>query len=296
MVDLDVRLLRAFIAVAEELNFSRAAERMGLAQQGLSAQVRQLESRLGATVFTRTTRRVALTPAGEALLPHARAALAEIEAGVEAVRRHEEQAAGQLAVAGLADGGELAELLVERFAERRPDVSLAPNDSTPPQALLDDASGKRAAVAFVWPPFRGINRFSTVVLASEPRCFALPAAHELATRDTVAPSELMDETWAWVGGPDRVAEAFWLLEDHRFGRAPRLGGRPATWEELLALVAGGRAIGVVPQSVARTATVDGVSFVAATGVEPATLVLAWRPAAETEAIRELAEVARDLIR
>lgn len=72
MVDLDTRLLRAFVTVAEELNFTRAAERLVLAQQALSAQVRQLETRLGTRLFERTTRQVRLTAAGELLLPRAR--------------------------------------------------------------------------------------------------------------------------------------------------------------------------------------------------------------------------------
>jgi hypothetical protein len=74
VVDLDTRLLRAYVVVAEELSFTRAAERLHLAQQALSAQVRQLESRLGVQLFERTTRRVALTAAGEALMPDARSA------------------------------------------------------------------------------------------------------------------------------------------------------------------------------------------------------------------------------
>ncbi|MFL5847742.1 MAG: LysR family transcriptional regulator [Solirubrobacteraceae bacterium] len=72
MVDLDTRLLRAFVTVAEELNFTRAAERLVLAQQALSAQVRQVETRLGMRLFERTTRQVRLTEAGELLLPRAR--------------------------------------------------------------------------------------------------------------------------------------------------------------------------------------------------------------------------------
>src|SRR4051812_39420164 len=75
MVDLDTRLLRAFVAVAEELSFTRAAQRLFLAQQALSSQVQQLETRLGVKLFERTTRKVELTEAGERLLPHARAAL-----------------------------------------------------------------------------------------------------------------------------------------------------------------------------------------------------------------------------
>ena len=260
MVDLDVRLLRAFLAVAEELNSSRAAERLGIAQQGLSAQVRQLETRLEAKVFTRTTRRVALTEAGEALLPHARDALAAIAAGEAAVRESVASVANQLAIAGLGDAGTLGATIVERFAERRPDVALDVRETAPPQALLEEGPGASAAVAFVRPPFRGINRFATLVVAEEPRFVALWAGHALADRATVEPAELMGETWAWVGGADRVAEAFWLLEDYRLGRTPHVGGRPAHWDELLTLTASGRAIGLVPASVAE-AERDGVRFV-----------------------------------
>jgi len=85
IVDLDTRLLRGFVAVADELNFTRAAERLTLAQQALSAQIRQLEQRLGTQLFERTTRKVRLTEAGELLLPHARAVLASLDAGTEAL-------------------------------------------------------------------------------------------------------------------------------------------------------------------------------------------------------------------
>src|SRR2546423_9778375 len=76
MADLDSRLLRAFVAVAEELNFTRGAVRLHLAQQALSAQIQQLETRVGERLFARTTRSGALTEAGERLLPHASAGLA----------------------------------------------------------------------------------------------------------------------------------------------------------------------------------------------------------------------------
>src|SRR5947207_3026279 len=92
MVDLDTRLLRAFVTVAEELNFTRAAQRLFIAQQALSGQIRQLERRLGVKLFERTTRSVGLTDAGEQLLPHARATLEALDAGtgaLEAAQRAE---------------------------------------------------------------------------------------------------------------------------------------------------------------------------------------------------------------
>lgn len=294
MADLDPRLLRAFVAVAEELSFSRAAERMGLAQQALSAQVRQLEGRLDVKLFKRTTRRVTPTPAGEALLPHARAALAAGAAGVEAVRRSVADAANAIAIAGVAEAGAVGTAIVERFASDFPEITVSVSDLVPPQALLEEGGGPPPAVAFVRPPFRGVNRFSTVTLLSEPRLVAVAASHPLARRESVEPSELMGDTWAWVGSPDRVAEAFWLLEDHRYGRPPRIGGRPRGWGELLGLVAAEQAIGIVPASIAALLGPGApeVRFVVVEGIDPSPLVLAWRPVAETPAVRELADVAR----
>jgi DNA-binding transcriptional LysR family regulator len=296
VADLDPRLLRAFVAVAEALSFSQAAERLGLAQQALSAQVRQLESRLDAKVFRRTTRRVSLTPAGEALLPHARDALAAAAAGVDAVRRSVADASNAIAVAGVAEAGGIGTAILERFARELPEIAVGVSDLLPPQALLEEGGGPPAAVAFVRPPFRGVNRFSTVTLLTEPRLVALPASHPLAGRESVEPSELMGETWAWAGSLDRVAESFWLLEDHRYGRPPRIGGRPRGWEDLLVLVGAGKAIGIVPASIAAHLgpAASKVRFVAIDGIDPSTLVLAWRSAAETPAVRELAEIARSL--
>src|SRR3954454_17719931 len=85
-MSVELRHLRAFVAVAEELNFTRAAGRLHLAQQALSSQIRQLEERIGVSLLTRTTRKVELTPAGEVLVDHARAALAATEHAVAAAR------------------------------------------------------------------------------------------------------------------------------------------------------------------------------------------------------------------
>src|SRR3954469_13350669 len=120
-VDLDTRLLRAFVAVAEELSFTRAAKRLFIAQQALSSQVQQLEARLGVKLFERTTRRVALTAAGERLLPAAREALAALDAGLgelEALRRSE-RATLRVGLSGTAMVPLVGEI-IGRFAERHP--------------------------------------------------------------------------------------------------------------------------------------------------------------------------------
>src|SRR4051794_27094748 len=125
MVDLDTRLLRAFVTVAEELNFTRAAERLVLARQALSAQVRQLESGLGARLFD-TTRRVRLTEAGDLLLPHARAVIQALDAGTQELAAAQRVAGAVLRV-GLSGTATvpLTSETMRRFSEGHPEVRLA---------------------------------------------------------------------------------------------------------------------------------------------------------------------------
>src|SRR3954447_4405822 len=125
MVDLDTRLLRAFVTVAEELNFTRAAERLFIAQQALSAQVQQLESRLSVKLFDRTTRRVGLTDAGEQLLPHALATLHALDAGIAELQaaQRAERATLRVGLSGTASAPVVGEAM-RLFAERHPDVEL----------------------------------------------------------------------------------------------------------------------------------------------------------------------------
>ena len=157
MVDLDTRLLRAFVTVAAELNFTRAAERLVLAQQALSAQVRQLETRLGTRLFERTTRQVRLTEAGELLLPHARAVLEALDAGMQEVEAAQRVAGAVLRV-GLS-GTSMVPLTSEtmrRLSARHPEVRLVVSNAglNQPAAGLHEGT---VDVAFVRPPFRDVG-------------------------------------------------------------------------------------------------------------------------------------------
>src|SRR3954447_21881803 len=123
MVDLDTRLLRAFVAVAEELNFTRAAERLFMTQQALSSQIQQLESRVMVKLFERTTRRVTLTEAGEQLLPHAVATLAALDGGVRVLEaaRQAGRATLRVGLSGTAMVPAAGETM-RRFARLHPEV------------------------------------------------------------------------------------------------------------------------------------------------------------------------------
>ncbi|HWO17519.1 MAG TPA: LysR family transcriptional regulator, partial [Kofleriaceae bacterium] len=115
--------LRAFLAVADEQSFTRAAARLHVAQQALSATVRRLERELGARLFERTTREVRLTPAGEAMLDAARRALGELERGISEARRIERRGRGSLSVGVMAGAAlELTDPILAAFARELPDT------------------------------------------------------------------------------------------------------------------------------------------------------------------------------
>jgi len=120
---MDLRQLRYFVAVGEELHFSRASARLNLAQSALSSQIRQLEAEVGGPLFVRSTRRVELTPAGEALLTDAREILAAADGALTRCRALARGETGELVIGSLgpAPGGVLAPVLA-RFSGRHPNV------------------------------------------------------------------------------------------------------------------------------------------------------------------------------
>jgi DNA-binding transcriptional LysR family regulator len=295
MVDLDTRLLRAFVAVAEELNFTRAAKRLVLAQQALSSQVRQLETRLGAQLFDRTTRSVELTQAGELLLPHARSVLDALEAGVRALDDARRAARATLRV-GLSATSvvPLASETMRRFGERHPEVRL-----TVANAGLDrPAAGLHEGdvdVAFVRPPFRD-DGLSMVTVLTEERFAVLPEDHPLAGRDHVRPEDIVGEPWIWVEGADPLSRAFWSLEEHRGGRPLQTGTRVNSFEEAFGAVAAGLAITCQAESAVRAvgAGFPQLRFVPLRGARPTHVAVAWRTESDTELARDFMRIALEV--
>jgi DNA-binding transcriptional LysR family regulator len=209
MSDLDVRQLRYFVAVAEELNFSRAAQRLGMAQPPLSKAIAQLEHTLGVRLLERSTRRVALTAAGEVLLAQARVALEAVNAAALRTQRagHPEPRLVVTLKAG-GDGGLLREVMATYRAgpSHLPAVDLPPIEVVvgrwgEPPAMLRDG---RADVGFLRSPFE-LRGLDSEPLISEPRMVALPAGHRLAARRRLQMSDLAGEPRArWAGLEDAV--------------------------------------------------------------------------------------------
>jgi len=208
---LELRHLRGFVAVAEELHFTRAAQRLHLAQQALSAQIRQLEDELGAELFRRTTRRVELTDAGRTLLAHAVPILASVNVAWEEVRR---AAAGDIGVLKLAYtptvSWEALPKLTEAMHRRYPAVRLRMAEMWQADAVNGVVAGRFDV---------GFARCPTVhedleyeVLREEPLGVVLGHGHRLASRPAVGIADLSSETlmiWPRELSPryhDRVVE------------------------------------------------------------------------------------------
>lgn len=214
--DVHVRELRYFAAVAEELHFTRAAERLYVSQPALSKQIRTLERQLGAELFRRDRQGVTLTEAGTALLPHARRVLADWTEGAAAVEAARAARRGTLVV-GMSTSpgrGGLLPAIRSRFTAAHPEAVLRLRQVTweDPTASLSDGT---ADVAYVWLPLPDADRYAWTVVAEEPRLVALPDTHPLAAREEIDFADLTDEPFLALPPEAGVLRDFWLALDER---------------------------------------------------------------------------------
>jgi|RhiMetdeSRZDD1v2_1073273.scaffolds.fasta_scaffold324674_2 DNA-binding transcriptional LysR family regulator len=292
---LELRHLRYFLAVAEELNFSRAAERLHIAQPALSAQIRVLETQLGCELFARTTRKVELTPAGELLLEDAREIVAradEAEAKLVAVSRGRQ---GLLRVGFAAHGaGETGTSILRRFADEFPGIETKLVEAERIDEIQRRVRDRETDVAFAWVPIH-YEELVSIPVASERKLVALNAAHPLASEQVISTSALESEPI--VGPWDEVSEemlAFWYKPFRPEGR--REGDLHAkTVDESLSFVARGLAVYCVPESVERFYPRPQVVFRPIAGVEPAKSVLVWHRDTQNPAVESFVAVSRSVL-
>jgi DNA-binding transcriptional LysR family regulator len=290
MERLDLRLVEYFVAVAEELHFGRAAARLHIAQPSLSQQIRRLEEQLGVTLLERTSRRVELTPAGEALLREGRTTVNHARRAVQAVRAaaHERITVGFYGSAA----SELLPQALSAFAERHPGIEVTVRELL--MGSVAEILDGRVDVAFT----RLLPEQTEVeveVIAHEPRVAALPAAHPLATRGSLKFADLRHESFIvnpavrGDGPPPR-----WLAEQHRHGLPGRVAAQAASVQEILTLVAAGRGVCLVPSPVAHHHPRGDVAYVPVSDAAPAVLSLAWRRDGLGRAAQSFVETAREV--
>jgi DNA-binding transcriptional LysR family regulator len=293
---------RAFVTVADELHFARAAAQLGMAPPSLSQSIRRLEDKLGAVLFVRTPRTVALTEAGAELLPRARDILVRVDEAQTAVVAGARSGGGTITV-GVASNGfaELTAPILQAFRCSHPGVRIVMRDITEnPTAVVSGA----VDVALVRPPvleqWDERVRFDEVV--DEPRVAFLPVAHRLAGAEAISVADLADESWVEVGpGRPRIID-YWAATEALGGRRPRMGGEAYTVADVLQAVAYmGDVITSIP-SVLRFFRVPGIAAVPLVDVPPATMAVLTRAddprtltADFAETVREVAGRAIDLV-
>ncbi|MEV5612756.1 LysR family transcriptional regulator [Streptomyces sp. NPDC052225] len=257
MADLETREIEYFVTVADELHFGRAAARLAIAQPALSKAIRRIESRLGVRLLERTSRHVALTPAGEALLEHGRYALGAVRAAAESARRAGDTRAGLRLV--IKPGGD-ADLLSGILAAygRQPDarsVDVLFGGATDRADHLRDG---RADVALLYAPFDDLTGLDHETLHVEGRVAVLPPGHRLAGRAEVRLADLEHEVQPhWTGVPDS-------------GSGPEV----ADVGQLNQLVMIGRTIAVLPRSLVQPEH-PGLVYKPVVDAPPSRIVLAW---------------------
>ncbi|MEV5907670.1 LysR family transcriptional regulator [Streptomyces chartreusis] len=293
-MDVHVRDLRYFVAVAEELHFTRAAERLYVSQPALSKQVRALERHLGVELFRRDPQGVTVTEAGAALLPHARRVLdawSDGTAALEAARA----AARSTLVVGMSTSpgrGGLLPAIRSRFTAAHPDTVLRLRQVSweDPTAGLADGD---ADIAFVWLPLPDAERYGWTVVAEEPRLVALPQSHPLAPRPEIDFADLLDEPFLALPAGAGPLRDYWLALEERAGRPPHIGAEIAGTEETYEALVAGLGVCLVATGNAPLITLGGVVTRPVRGLAPSRFALAWRREdARRPLVRAYAEACR----
>lgn len=254
---IETRLLSQFIAVAEELHFNRAAQRLHMAQPPLSQAIRRLEQEIGVALFERTNRSVSLTPAGENFLESAREVLRILDEGVEKTRRVAQGIEGHLTLTFISLAGYVPLLRALRnFRTAFPAVSFTMEEATT-QEQIDALEQGRADLGFMRAPGRSSPDLRFDAILREPVVVALPAAHRLAEGDTIQLAALQDDHF--VSAPRHLGQGF---HDQLIQLCAAAGFRPHITQQarqlqtLVALVASGFGVALLPASLAQEARED----------------------------------------
>jgi DNA-binding transcriptional LysR family regulator len=290
---MELRHLRYFVMLAEELHFGRAAEKLHISQPPLSMQIRALEDELGVRLFNRTQRHVALTQAGNALLQEARQVLARVEQAVLVTRRAGRGEIGQLAVGfiSVADYNVLPSVLRD-FRRRYPLVNLTLHEATTDVQVRDLLAG-RLDVGFVLPPV-GEPALESVSILREPLIAALPDKHPLTDKPgKLDLGKLRDAPFILFPRPYAPG----LYDDivsccKAAGFSPRVEQEAIQMQTIVSLVSAELGVALIPASLMNLRR-TGVTYKALRQTSPMTEIhLAWRRGDELPALRVFLEVAR----
>jgi DNA-binding transcriptional LysR family regulator len=293
-MDPHLRDLRYFVAVAEELNFTVAADGLHISQPALSKQIRTLESTLRVRLFDRNRRRVSLTDVGAALLPEARSLLQAWDETLAIVADAAASDARRLRVGTLTSiGREIYPGVIDRFAKHQPDwqVELKSFGWGDPTAGLADGA---TDVAFLWLPVEA-SGISHRVLVSERRFVALSCRHHLAQRRSVAFADIIDEAFVALPKSAGPLREFWLASAERNWAPVNVAAEVTSADETFEVVSSGEGIVLLAEGNAVIYTRPGIVCIPVEDLSPTQLAIAWRTADRREAVKSFVQACADTL-
>jgi DNA-binding transcriptional LysR family regulator len=288
---MDLRHLRYFQAVAEELSFSGAARRLRIAQPALSRAVQELEEACGVRLLDRNRRVVKLTPAGAVML---REAGLLFERWEESLRRVQRTAAGEegelrLGYIGPPTRGFLASV-VKEYRRRWPRVTVVLEERTPERVAEMVARGRLSAGITRPVLAHSALRLPSLLLRAEPFCAVVPEGHEWCGRKTVGWKELAGVPLVLLARREGAGSHDAILAACReAGVTPRLLHTPSLMDTILRYVAAGEGVGVVPDSTLGSGS-EGLELVPLTPRRTVPLVMVWHPEGDEPPVRAFREL------
>ncbi len=291
---MELRHLRYFLAVADELNFTRAAARLGIAQPPLSQQIKRLEGELGTRLFDRSQRHVSLTEAGKVFDASARRVMAQVERGADAARRAGRGEEGRLDI-GFAGSAAYTSLpsVLRSFIRKYPAVSLTLHEQrTPVQVEL--LLAERIDIGIVRSAKMPDDRLAARVLLEEEFVVALPKTHSKARQPVIELRSLESESFVLYprdDGPGLYRDVVGICQQAGFH--PRHVQHASQITTILAFVASGLGVALLPKSIGSIRW-PGVTFRPLSNVRSRSIVaLAWRRDSADPAVRKFIDVVVD---
>ncbi len=289
---MELRHLRYFIAVAEELNFTRAAERLHMAQPPLSQQIQQLEAQLGFQLFRRTKRTVTLTDAGQVFFEEAQKILQQVDRAIQLAQQTSRGELGQLTVGFVSSAAHnVVPAILQQFRTLHPAVKLELREMTTNEQLQRLREGQ-IDIGFIRPPVDdGIN---SEIVFREPLIVALPQTHRMAKCDRVELRALKDEPFIMF--PRSLAPGLYdpiVSLCQQAGFSPIAAQEAIQMQTIVSLVAAEMGVAIVPASMQNFQR-SGVIYKQLQEPSPiVSIALIWL-SHPTEAVLRFLETARDL--
>jgi DNA-binding transcriptional LysR family regulator len=295
MTSVEMREIRVFLVLAEELHFGRTADQLGLTQSRVSQVLRALERKLGGQLLHRTSRQVTLTPLGERLLTELGPAYEHLVAVLERTRKSNRSLDGvlRLGIYGVAGGPHLA-TIIDAFETRHRDCEVRVSELPFPDPLGPLRRGEVDALALRLP----IDRPDITVgpiLSREPRVLAVARDHPLAHRARVSLEDVADYSVAPLDGPKELIEEF-IPHRAPSGRLIRRSRHTRSAYEVVALIARGKIVHPTVPSFAEYLGHPNVVYIPLTGMKPSRTALIWPRGTNDPRLREFVRITREVLR